>query len=105
MSRFRFIAVEKALYPVVRLCLLLKVSASGFYAWVRRKPRGRQPTTPASRIKRATRFRPTGPVSRRSAWTRGDPYVPRLRAWTARIRPVSAAFATDRADGGRFAQA
>ena len=26
MSRFRFIAVEKATYPVVRLCRVLKVS-------------------------------------------------------------------------------
>ena len=36
MSRFRFIAVEKATYPVVRLCRVLEVSASGFYAWVKR---------------------------------------------------------------------
>jgi transposase InsO family protein len=41
VSRFRFIAVEKASYPVVRLCRVLKVSASGFYAWVRRKPSAR----------------------------------------------------------------
>jgi hypothetical protein len=32
MSRFRFIAVEKATYPVVRLCRVLAVSVSGFYA-------------------------------------------------------------------------
>lgn len=36
MSRFRFIAAEKATYPVVRLCRVLKVSASGFYAWAKR---------------------------------------------------------------------
>jgi putative transposase len=41
VSRFRFIAAEKASYPVVRRCRVLKVSASGFYAWVRRKPSAR----------------------------------------------------------------
>jgi len=41
MSRFRFIAVEKATYPVVRLCRVLAVSVSGFYAWMKRKPSAR----------------------------------------------------------------
>lgn len=36
--RFAFILVEKASYPVVLLCRVLQVSASGFYAWCRRKP-------------------------------------------------------------------
>lgn len=41
MSRFRFIAVERASYPVVRLCRVLEVSPSGFYAWAKRKPSAR----------------------------------------------------------------
>src|SRR5205823_2978028 len=38
MSRFRFIAAEKVSYPVVRLCSVLEVSTSGYYAWERRQP-------------------------------------------------------------------
>jgi transposase InsO family protein len=38
VSRFRFIAAEKVRYPVVRLCGVLEVSTSGFYAWERRQP-------------------------------------------------------------------
>lgn len=34
--RFRFIAAEKAQYPVALLCRCLAVSRSGFYAWARR---------------------------------------------------------------------
>jgi len=38
MSRFRFIAAEKVNYSVVRLCQVLEVSTSGFYAWQRHQP-------------------------------------------------------------------
>ena len=33
--RYRFIAVEKALYPVTVLCRVLRLSTSGFYAWMK----------------------------------------------------------------------
>ena len=33
MSRYRFIAAERGHYPVRRLCQVLDVPASGFYAW------------------------------------------------------------------------
>jgi len=39
--RFAFIDVEKASYPVRILCRVLRVSKSGFYAWLRRKPSNR----------------------------------------------------------------
>lgn len=31
--RFRFVEVEKALYPVALMCRILQVSRAGFYAW------------------------------------------------------------------------
>jgi len=39
--RFRFIAAEKAQYPVSLLCRCLRVSRSGFYAWAGRGPSAR----------------------------------------------------------------
>ena len=34
--KYQFIRAEKALYPVTLLCRCLKVTRSGFYAWLRR---------------------------------------------------------------------
>ena len=38
MSRYRFIAVEKASYSVAQLCRVLQVAASGYYAWRHHQP-------------------------------------------------------------------
>jgi putative transposase len=36
--RFAFILAERACWPIVVMCAVLKVSTSGFYAWLRRAP-------------------------------------------------------------------
>ena len=41
MSRYRFIEAEKAGQSVVRLCRLLRVAPSGYYAWKKRAPSAR----------------------------------------------------------------
>ena len=36
MSQYRFIQEEKAVFPVVMLCRVLRVARSAYYAWARR---------------------------------------------------------------------
>jgi transposase InsO family protein len=44
VSRYRFIAAEKATYPVAILCRTLGVSRCSFYAWLERGPSAREQT-------------------------------------------------------------
>ncbi len=39
--RYAFILAEKACWPIVVMCAVLKVSTSGFYAWLRHAPSAR----------------------------------------------------------------
>ena len=41
MSRYRFIAAQKAQHSVARLCRVLQVAPSGYYAWQHRSPSAR----------------------------------------------------------------
>ena len=81
MSRFRFIAAEKAQQAVVTLCRVLGVSPSGFYAWAQRRPSARaqadthllERSTPAATARTGHRvsMRSCGrraPVSVASGW-------------------------------------
>ena len=47
MSCYRFIAAERGRYPVRRLCQVLGVPASGYYAWQSGPQRAAGPATPA----------------------------------------------------------
>ena len=47
MSRYRFIAAECGHYPVRRLCQVLGVPASGYYAWQAGQQRAVNQQTPA----------------------------------------------------------
>jgi putative transposase len=60
VSRYRFIAAEKATYPVSLLCRTLGVSRASFYAWCERDPSARtradeQLVKQITRIHRASR--------------------------------------------------
>jgi len=68
--RFRFIAAEKANYPVRVLCRVLQVTRSGFYAWLGRRPSSRAAAN--DRLQVAIRA-----AHRQSRGTYGSPRVQR----------------------------
>ena len=59
MTRFIFIDREKALYDVTVLCSLLKVSRSGFYAWLSRPKSTRALADEVLTVKIRAAFEPT----------------------------------------------
>jgi putative transposase len=79
VSRYRFIAVEKAQYSVAQLCRVLEVSASGFYAWRHRQPSRRALTN-------ATLTEQIRAIHERSRCTYGAPRIhAELRARKKRV--------------------
>ena len=68
MSRFRFVSEHRHAYGVKRLCRVLEVSRSGFYAWQERPPSTRA-------IRDAELAGLIGEVHRRSRRTYGAPRV------------------------------
>jgi putative transposase len=66
--RFAFILAERACWPVVVMCAVLKVSTSGFYAWLR--------STPSARDKKDERLKVLiGESFTKSRKTYGSPRV------------------------------
>src|SRR5690606_34725665 len=68
VSRFRLISAEGAGHAVVRMCRLLGVSPSGFYAWKKRQPSARA----QANVALAARIRT---AHERSRGTYGSPRV------------------------------
>jgi hypothetical protein len=68
VSRYRFIAAEKATYPLSLLCRVLGVSRTSFYAWHDRGPSlRRRPTSSSwSRSPGSTATR-VGPTARHAS--------------------------------------
>jgi putative transposase len=79
VSRYRFIAAEKANYPVVQLCRVLRVASSGYYAWKQRQPSRRSQANAAL----TARIRA---IHKRSRGTYG---APRIHAELHAEQPVS----------------
>jgi transposase InsO family protein len=77
--RFRFVAAERASYPVRALCRIVGASVSGFYAWLRRGP-GRRASDAAGLARRI------GAIFAASRRTYGSPRVhAELRAQGLRV--------------------
>ncbi len=54
--KFAFILAERATWPIVIMCAVLKVSASGFYAWLKRGPSDHDQKDERLKVKIAASF-------------------------------------------------
>jgi putative transposase len=79
VSRYRFIATEKANYPVALLCRVLQVASSSYYAWRHRQPSRRGQANAALTAQIRT-------IYKRSRGTYG---APRIHAELHAAQPVS----------------
>ena len=76
---YRFIAAERAAFPIRMLCRLVGVAASGFYAWLRRGPARREGVGQGLRAR-------VGAIFAASRGTYGSPRVhAELRAQGVRV--------------------
>src|SRR3954447_24143234 len=77
LMRYRFVAAERATFPVRTLCRIVGVAVSGFYAWLRRGPGRRDDRRVSERI---------GAIFEASRRTYGSPRVhAELRAEGVRV--------------------
>jgi len=79
VSRYRFIAAEKAKYPVALLCRVLHVASSGYYAWRHRQPSRRSQANAAL----------TAQIRTIHNHSRGTYGAPRIHAELHADQPVS----------------
>ena len=54
--QFAFILAERATWPIAIMCAVLKVSASGFYAWLKRGPSAHDQNDERLKVKIAASF-------------------------------------------------
>ena len=68
--KFAFIAAHRETYRVGRLCAVLEVSRSGYYAWVERPRSSRAQTDDRLQVQIGASIAPVGGVTARRASTR-----------------------------------
>ena len=91
MSRFAFVAAERANHAVATLCRIIGASVSGFYAWLR--------AIPAARARAEAEAELRGHIGRVFAAGRRVYGAPRLRRSASTALPGSMPSCAGRAGG------